>query len=243
MIIKHDFEIGFSDVGKSNKLTNTAIISMLEDIAGMHSNIAKLGLNDIKNTGLTWILLNWKVHVFCRPNYGETVHVETWSRKCVRIYCYRDFKIYDDSGNLVAIATSKWLLLDAHTMAIKKISPEVLAKYNSEDIAVFEDEPEPDKILCPNVQPSNVFSYTVARRDIDINGHMHNLYYLDLAYEALPEDVYQNIDFTFIEILYKKEIKYGDKVKCFYYNFNNEHFVAIKSDDETILHSLIYLHC
>ena len=34
--------------------------------------------------------------------------------------------------------------------------------------------------------------YYIQRRDIDINEHMHNLNYLDMAYEILPEDIYKN---------------------------------------------------
>ena len=35
---------------------------------------------------------------------------------------------------------------------------------------------------------------------------MHNLNYINLAYETLPEDIY-SFDFRNIEILYKKQIK------------------------------------
>ena len=42
---------------------------------------------------------------------------------------------------------------------------------------------------------SNEYTYTTQRRDIDVNKHMHNLNYLDLAYEALPEEVYFNQEF------------------------------------------------
>lgn len=242
MIIKHDFKIGFKDVGKSNRLTNTAIIGMLENIAGIHSDMVGYGLNDIEKTELTWILLNWKIRIFSRPLYGETLHVETWSRKSVKIYCYRDFRIYDNSNNLVAIATSRWLLLDSKTMSIQRISPDILAKYQSEDIPVFENEHEVDKIPLPSTQPSHIFKYTVQRRDIDINQHMHNTYYLDLAFEALPEEVYQNTEFNSIEILYKKEIKYNDKLNCLYYFAEGKHYVVIKSEDDSILHAIIRLY-
>ena len=47
-----------------------------------------------------------------------------------------------------------------------------------------------DKISIPE-KFSNEIIYKVARRDIDLNGHMHNLYYLDLAYEVLPQDIYE----------------------------------------------------
>ena len=73
---------------------------------------------------------------------------------------------------------------------------------------------------------------------IDINGHVHNLDYLDLAYKALPEEVYKK-EFKILDIMYKKEIKLDETVKCFYSNENGVHTVSIKSEDEKFLHSII----
>lgn len=55
MIVERKFEIGFRDVGKSNKLTDKALLGFLEDVAGKHSNIAGYGLNNIEKTGVTWV--------------------------------------------------------------------------------------------------------------------------------------------------------------------------------------------
>ena len=49
---------------------------------------------------------------------------------------------------------------------------------------------EIEKINMPD-NFDTTMEYTVKRRDIDLNFHMHNLYYLDLAYEVLPEEVYE----------------------------------------------------
>ena len=70
---------------------------------------------------------------------------------------------------------------------------------------------------------------------------MHNLNYLDLAYEALPEEVYFNQEFNNIEIMYKTAIKLGDISKCLYSFEDNKHIVCIKSPDNTILHCIINL--
>ena len=61
-----------------------------------------------------------------------------------------------------------------------------------------------------------MLEYTVVRRDIDLNKHMHNLYYLDLAYETLPEEIYAKRPFNNVRITYKKEIKLGDCICCEY---------------------------
>ena len=70
---------------------------------------------------------------------------------------------------------------------------------------------------------------------------MHNLCYLDLAYEALPKDVYENVSFDNVEIMYKSGAFLADKLKCFYANVENEHFITIKSSDESKLHAIIKL--
>ncbi len=240
MIYKHDFEVSFRDIGKSNFVTNKALLSFMEDIAGMHSNSVNFGLNDIKKTNYTWVLLNWKVRVFKRPLYASTIHVETWGRNATKLYTFRDFKMYDDNNELVAIATSKWVLLNASTMSLEKLKPEILEKYGMEDIKVFENEPEIDKLSIPQ-NYENVHCYTVQRRDIDINNHMHNSIFLDLAYEILPDDVYDNCSFNNFEIMYKKEVKLGNIVKCFYSKVDDYHYITIKSEDEKFLHAIIKL--
>ena len=219
-------------------LLNRALLGYLEDIAGMHSNEAGFGLNDIEKTGYTWVLLNWKVRLFKRPIYGEKILIKTWARNYEKFYTFRDYQVFDANNNLIAIASTKWLLINAKTMKIEKISEEIISKYYPENISVFEGESEINKIAPPK-ESSHYITYLVQRKDIDINNHMHNIYYLDLAYEALPEDIYQNCTFKNIEIMYKKEILVGKLVKCFYSFVDNCHFISIKSEDENILHAII----
>ena len=96
--------------------------------------------------------------------------------------------------------------------------------------------------------------YTVQRKDIDVIGHMHNLYYLNLAYEALPEEEYQKRPFDNVRIMYKKEIKLGETVVCKYAKevekeeSENEgkeiekNIIAIESLDGTIIHAIIEIY-
>ena len=171
---EHKFEIGFRDVGKSNKITNKSLLGYLEDTAGMHSNLVGYGLNDIERTNLTWILLNWKVQVFKRPLYGESILVKTWARNTIKFYTFRDFEVYNAQNELIAIASSKWVLLDAKTMTLTKISDELISKYHPENKAVFGDAKEICKLDFPN-EYETMLPYTIQRKDIDINRHVHNV--------------------------------------------------------------------
>ena len=238
MIIENEYTVKLSEIGKDNKATNKSILSYLEDIGGIHSNKAGYGIFDIPQTHLTWLLLEWKLKVIRRPNYIEKVKVVTWSKDAVKYYAYRDFEVYDEQGNVIALASSKWVLLDIEKGKIVKITPELIGKYKPElTKTAFEDEQfekieEPYEYLLEK-------EYTVRRSDIDVNMHMHNLNYIELANEVLPEEVYRNSHFDNIRITYKKEIKLGDTVKCKYAFKENKHIVVVKSEDESTLNAII----
>ena len=240
MIFKEKFKMGLNDIGKDNKIKNISILKILENIGGYHSDIAGHGSNDIAINKLTWILLDWKLKVLNRPKYGQTLDVHTWARVGNRFFTYRDFEIYDENGTLCAIATSKWTLINIEEGKMERITEEVIEKYKTEEKEVFPGE-KLDKLQMPEEFLSSI-NYTVKRKDIDINKHMHNLNYLDLAYEALPEEVYNLRPFDNVRIMYKKEIKYGDTVECKYTREDDKYVVVISSQDNKQLHSIIELY-
>ena len=92
------------------------------------------------------------------------------------------------------------------------------------------------------MEKKSFINYKVMRRDIDINKHVHNLYYLDFAYEALPENVYNTNKFNNVEIMYKRQIKLDDNIICYYTQNENENIVTIKSEDDKTLHAIIKLY-
>ena len=241
MIVEQDYRIKLSEIGKENKITNKAILGDLEDIGGIHSNIAGYGILDIPQTKLSWVLLDWKLKIIRRPKYSEKIKIKTWSKNAIKFYTYRDFEVYDENGQVIAIATSKWVLLDIDKEKIVKISDEVLNKYEPElEKSVF-DISEIEKLQEPENYISEV-EYTVKKSDIDVNNHMHNLNYLELANEALPEEIYNKQELNNVRINYRKEIKLGETVKCKYSFENNTHIIVIKSKDKKVIHAIIKLN-
>ena len=202
--------------------------------------------SSIDKTKRTWILLSWKVRMFKRPKMNETVTVETWSRLIEKFYAYRDFKVYDTNKNLVAIATSKWIYIDIENGRIVKVTDEVSSCYESENVSVFDEKEFADdiKLKEPESEIINEIDFKITRNLFDINNHVHNIYYMDIAKEALPEDVYLNNEFNDFEIMYKKEIKASKEtnniVKVYYTKEDDKHFVSIKTDD--LLHAIIRLY-
>ena len=241
MIVQHEYEVKLSEIGKDNKATNKAILSYLEDVGGIHSNLAGYGVMDMPTTHLTWVLVEWKLQVLRRPKYNEKLIVTTWSKNSLRCYAFRDFEIFDEKGEVIAKAISKWVLVNIEEEKIVRIDEELLNKYQPElEKTVFENE-EFEKIREPENYEKEI-EYVVKRLDIDVNKHMHNLNYIELANEALPEEVYNQKQFDNVRITYKKEIKLGDTVKCKYTFEDGKHIVVVKSEDEKYLHAIIEMY-
>lgn len=197
------------------------------------------GALDISQTKASWILLDWKVKVLDRPMYAEELRVKTWGRYFQKAYTYRDYEIYNSKGELCVIATSKWALIDIEKRNVLKLTDEIKNKYKPEEKSVF-NEKVLDKIKIPTEFQREI-TYTVGRKDIDINNHMHNTYYLSLAYEVLPEDVYENRPYDNFRITYKKEIQLGDTITCKYTYENNEHIIVIMTPEKEVINAIIKL--
>lgn len=239
-VFECEYTIGLTDVGESNLLTNKAIIKVLENAGGMHSEKVGYGLNEIDETKLSWILLSWKVKVLNRAKYNSKIKVKTWARDTNRVFTYRDYEIYDEQENLIILASSKWALINIDTKSLARLPEDLIGKYKPENKKVFE-ETEILKLKEANSYSSEV-NLKVLRNQIDVNDHVHNLFYLDFAYEALPENVYKENRFNNIDIMYKKQIKYNDKIKCLYSFENNKYIIAIKSEDDSILHAIVNVY-
>lgn len=243
MVYSETVKIPLKDVEKGNVISDRGLLEIFENIATHHSDSIGDGVNEIKSKGKAWVILDWKIHVLSRPKYGGSFKVNTWSREDNiqerKIVTYRDFEMYDEKNNLCVIGTSKWVIMNTETGKITNIDKKLQEKYQPETKCVF-DTWDINKVK--QIKESiNSIEYTVSRVDVDFNSHMHNIYYINLAYIALPEDIYELRPFNNIRISYKREIKLGDIVKCKYTREDNKHIITICSEDETKVHSIVIL--
>ena len=228
MIYTENYRIGIEDIGRNNEATNKALLAIMEDVAVLHSSLVGYGVFEIETKHRAWLLLDWKIKVIKRPKYNDKIVAQTWARKIERLYAYRDFEIKDTQGNVLVIGTSRWILVNTERRRPVRLTEDIINLYESEiDKSAFSKEME--DIKCEDYILKK--DYHVQRRDIDINEHMHNLSYLEMAYEILPQEIYKNKVFDNVRIAYKKELIYGQDVECYYSQQDDKHIVIAKSND------------
>lgn len=222
MIYSEKYKVELEDIGISNRISNKRIITIMEDVAGAHSDSVGYGVKEIEKSNCAWVLLDWKIKVLSRPVYNEHIIASTWSRKSDKLCAYRDFELKDANGAICAIGSSRWLYMN-----LLRRRPIVLNQNMNEIYGTEQGKMVFDEELCrididyimqdsENILEIIEKPYKTERRDMDINGHMHNVSYIEAAYELIPENIYKNIEFSNIRVEYKKEIMKDDnvKIKC-----------------------------
>ena len=241
-VFEYKAKVEYPDLDINKKMGIRGFLKIMQEVAGMHSSIAGYGINDIERTGVTWVIINWKLKINDFPKCNEILNVKTWPRTFGKISSYRDFEVYNEEDKLIAIATSKWILVDANTHGIKKISEELINAYNGTTTRNIFDERLEEKLTEPN-DGELLFEYKIQRRDLDTNRHVNNLNYVDFAINTLPEEVYNKNTFSNIEIMYKKELKLNDEIQCFYSREGEKHIIVIKDkNNDNCLHAIVKLY-
>lgn len=229
MHVVQDFLVRLEDTGTGFKLSNKGVVTMLTNLACLHGNRIGQGLMDREKCGLSWMVVGWRVHVDHRPLLSEPVHGVTWASGWGRLQTTRDFLLRDQRGQEAARATSSWLVLDEHNTHILRMTPEIVEPYG----------PEPEKQTfpgyafpreCPAFEAERTVEAQVTRSMIDCNDHVHNVAYLDLFTEALPED--EDMDrFNDLTLVYRREIRPGQRVTAVYGRAGEERVIALKEGD------------
>ena len=233
-MFEYDFKVQYVDIDSSGFLSEYGLLKNLQEIACLHADSRGFGLNDTQNNRLAWVILSWKIDFISRPLWNTSIHIKTWASNIDNVSCERDFEVTDENGNKVAIATSKWVLINIDTHHISKITSEIRQAFEPTASSVFEGEL--NKLESPE-SFDYCFKYTILRRDIDTNQHLNNLNYIMLAKETLPE----LIDFNHIEVLYKHQCLLGDKMVFLCKKYDNCYIISIKCEDDDVVHAIVKL--
>ena len=232
--------VAYSDLGEGAVLSSTGALRILQEAACDASAAVGCSPMELIRGGKAWVLCAWKLRVLRRPEWGEALEVRTWPRRMENHTSDRDFEAYDQSGKLVFAAASRWLLLDVRAGRVAQVTEELASHYTLWDRRALEDDiPAPPAGHDPAARET--FAYTALGRDMDTFHHMNNLHYLELAREALPPEA-QGQDFANIEILYKRQIKLGERVRFLYSCPEGRHFVEIQDEEGKRTHALLWFY-
>lgn len=214
MFVELEYQPALEDFRTNGEMELRSILKLFENTGNKHSDIAGDSILNRASSGKTWVFTDWMLQLERYPKYGEKIVARTWSEPVNAVFtCSRDFELYCN-GELVGKATTRWAIVDLALNRPMKIEKELLEKYEPEEKKTFEEAKLP-KISIPETYDYEK-EIVQRRSDIDFNNHVHNLTYLDYAFETIPADLYQNRNFKNIRISYKMAIFADEKTVCKY---------------------------
>ena len=228
MFVEQEYFVGLEDTGPGDRIENRAFLEMFGNTAYLHR--ALIGQGSAEGDPYAWVVINWRLEVLRRVSSCAAVRVRTWSQRWDRITAHRDFLAFDDKGEAIARATSAWMVIDKRRRFPARLTEEIMAPYGSEPESVNfpgNEYVRPDLLEVPAALS---VPFTVPRCMIDLNGHVHNPAYLDMAAEALPEDAPRDR----LEVCYRREVKAGMTVRVEYAPRDGKHDVFIRGGDGTL---------
>lgn len=229
MIYTEIYQPRISDYDRNGKLSYEAILQILETAGSHHSDTVGDSVIEGSQSGIAWILTEWRVQVLRRTDSKEKLQIATWVRgKAPASTVFRDFILTDENGNEVIHAEAKFALLDLSAGRLTRISEELFASYQPEDKTAFD-------IAAPRLRAPAEFdseqTITLRRSDIDFNGHVHNTRYMDFALEVLSAEIYKKGNISDVRIVYSKPVKEGSVVTIKRFDEEKRYLICVYSDD------------
>ncbi|REK94017.1 acyl-[acyl-carrier-protein] thioesterase [Streptococcus sp. NM] len=201
--MKMKIPFDMADMNGHIKLPDVILLSL--QVSGMQS--IELGVSDktiLEDYNLVWIITDYDIEVVRLPRFAEEITIETEALSYNRLFCYRRFTIYDETGQELIHMMATFVLMDRDSRRVHVVEPEIVAPYQSD----FDKK----LIRGPKYESLNESiskDYHVRFYDLDMNGHVNNSKYLDWIFEVMGADFLTQYIPKKINLKYVKEVRPG----------------------------------
>ncbi len=216
------FPVRYAEVGSNGEATMVTIADLIQECACNHAQgIWGVGQSmpaEMARANLAWVCTRLHLRVRKYPKWGEKVAVSTWFEPQGKIAARRDYAIADaQTGECMGEATSQWVVFNLGSRRMARIPNSVLEdfKFQSLQQQVMEEGYAADKL--PDVSEvggacAAPITHNVRRNDMDMNGHVNNVVYVQWLLESVPPETWEKHVLSEIILEYRSECNFGDSV-------------------------------
>ncbi len=203
--IAEPFHVDFSGC-----LTWGVLGNHLLNCAGFHATERGFGITHLNEENYTWVLSRLAIEMEEMPRQYEKFSVQTWVENVYRLFTDRNFAVSDKEGRKIGYARSIWTMINLDTRKpadSPNESEKCVANYLCDEPCPIE---KPSRIKVVSPQPAG--SLKVSYSDIDINGHVNSIRYIEHILDLFSIELYRQKRIRRIEMTYVAESYYGDEL-------------------------------
>ena len=201
-----EYRILSSDTDAFRRLRLSRLFTMLQEASIAHTTALGMGRDKTLDRGLLWIVTLQQAKIARLPVYDEKIRLRTWPGKTMHLLFPRYYRIEDERGGTLVEASALWALMDERSR--RAVFPEEYG-IRIRGVHTGKEIPLPSAPKIPQSPETDTF--TVPYSFVDLNGHMNNTRYLDLAEDCMPPSLRCRAAVC-VRTEYTKEAKEGDSI-------------------------------
>lgn len=210
-MFEENVKVKYSEMDYKLALKPSALLNFLQDFASENAESLGFGYSYITKKNLAWFLLKYRMEFNEYPVGEYNLKLKTEPRGYNKLFAYRDFEIHNKEKCLARIA-STWSLLNTENGKLSQIGQALDENINMPPLQKRENDLVYAKIKHPEkIDIEKIFE--IRYDDIDVNKHVNNCNYIIWAFEPLGFEFKSTRRLKVLDMVFKKEIKYGSKVK------------------------------
>ena len=221
-------------VDYTGHLTIGVLVNHLLNVAGFHSHDRGFGIDRLNKEHYTWVLSRLALEMYDLPMQYESFTIETWVENVYRLFTDRNFAVLNKEGKAIAYARSVWAMIDTETR-----KPVDLMAIHDGDIAGYicdKDCPidKPSRIKVSSKEPVAILP--VKYSDMDINGHVNSIRYIEHILDLFPVDAFKEKRVRRFEMAYVAETMATDTMAYYMDKVDDDNFdIEVKKNQADVV--------
>ena len=202
------FEIPPQFVDFQRRIKLSSLTDLILTASGYNADENGFGLRHLKKLNATWVLSRLALEMDYFPKQYEKITVETWVQEVHTANTIRNYRIYNEKGEVIGNSTSVWVMINVETR--RPMDLRLL-----EGISVFATNEScgidrPHKLNA--VESETIDSFSVKYSDIDINQHVNTVRYMDWMVNTFTLDEHKAHTIRRVDVNFMNEVVYGDVI-------------------------------
>ncbi len=200
-----DHRVSNAEVSPYRLLRPSALMELLQEVSVRHSEELSVGRERTLDRGILWVMVMQDTEIIRMPAYEDSIAISTWPGKTRHSLFPRFYQVCGQSGEQLVRASALWTLVDTETRKIVSADEYGIVVPEETDMPSWAP---PDPVVCADT--AETYEVSVPYSYLDMNGHMSNVRYFDVAEDHISEAA-QGMVPARLGAEYISELTYGDK--------------------------------
>lgn len=233
-VYREEILLRSKDVNLHRDLRLSRLFELLQEASIRHTEQLGMGREKTLDRGLLWVVTMQHCEIARMPVYDERVTLTSWPGTTMHVFFPRFYRLADAEDNTLVSASAMWMLVDEKSR--KMVFPD-------EWDVVIEGESTGREIRLPSglarLPCTEEASFTVPYSYVDLNGHMNNTRYFDLAEDHIPAAA-EGKKLRSVSTEYTAEARFGDELKLRWGRDGGRYYLEGNSDRPCFRLSMVY---